>query len=119
MNLNEAVQRAIVSKWTLPEKLAFTQAPSNAQFPYGVFFLDSTWNGYFHAFNLQFNLFDDDRSSEGINDFAEAVKTAFQDSALTVTGHKTVGVIRKTTESIFTSDSGHWQCTLVFNFIVN
>jgi len=119
MNVVEAVQRAIVAKWTLDESLYFTEAPAGTDAPYAVFFLDGTWNQFFHGFTLQFNLFHDGRSSEGVNDFAELVKAAYKGQALTVSGFSFVGVVRMKTESIFKSDSGSWQATIIFEMTIN
>ena len=119
MNVIEAVQRAVVAKWTPAEDLFFSEAPAGHDAPYGVFFIDTTWNQYFHAFTVQFNLFHDGRSSEGVNDFAESVKGLYQDKTLTVTGFSLAGVMRMKTEAVFRSDSGNWQYTIIFEMIIN
>ena len=75
------------------------EAPQNASFPYGIYYLITDFNEVDFSdthehINIQFSLFSDEESMEQILNIFDAAKSLFDFSEITVTGHTLIDCAR-------------------------
>jgi len=99
-----------------------TQAPSDAEFPYGIFTLvsavqDFTFTETFEDCLIQFSLFSDVKSdSTEVCNLFELLKATFDFVDLTVSGYKVVSFVRGIANLL--QVEGVWQYTISYRILL-
>lgn len=98
-------------------KLYLEEAPQNTAFPYIVYHLisndyDFQFEEDYEEFILQFNIFDDDRSSSDIGGYFEHLKSLYDWSTPTVTGYRVESFTREFAQ--LARDDDVWQYSVQY-----
>ena len=113
---------SVVLKAVLVNGLWDTSAPQDTPYPFGVFQMisdvaDYNFSDDFEDVLIQFKLFSDVSGSsiELIGMFNALIKV-FDFAVMTVSGHKTVSMVRQTAEKLKIEDV--WQYTILYRLLL-
>ncbi len=115
---------AIYARWTAEmggRILHNTEAPGEAEFPYGVMAIvsdvaDWTFGETSEDVLVQFNLFSEESMCTEIGETFEALKSAFDFHDLDVTGYDTVSMVREPANLL--KIEGVWQYNISYRIVI-